>query len=200
MNTINKNDKFGIPKGFKAQQMAKMIASKYGINPNDLQQQGNWLVYLPRKRKAIAKPKNMTVEEYYRTIVLKNNPDLEAKANEFPNEEWRPVQNIGRYFDGEVDFSLYYEVSSEGRLKVVDLKDAASSYISVGYDAPTRNAMQFHLNSHDKNGNAKKTCPDVKNIVADAFLEPHDIKKFIVVHIDGDYHNNKVSNLMWVKR
>ena len=199
-NTINKGDKFTIPQGFKPATMAKMIASKYGCDPNDFQLSGKQLVYIPKKRKAVAKPKNMTVEEYYRTIVLKLNPKLETKSKEFQDEEWRPVQNLGRYFGGEVNFGLYYEVSNEGRLKTIDLKDAEKSSISYGYDAPTRQAMQFHLNAYDSQGNPQKTCPDVKYIVADAFLEPHDTKEYIVIHIDGDYHNNKVNNLMWVKR
>ena len=60
--------------------------------------------------------------------------------------------------------------------------------------------MQFHLNGYGDDGASMKTCPDVKYIVADAWLEPHDTKEFKVIHIDGDYHNNRVDNLKWVPK
>jgi DNA-binding winged helix-turn-helix (wHTH) protein len=112
------------------------------------------------------------------------------------DEEWRPVPNKGRYFGGEADYGNYYEISNLGRLRTINLQNAAKSSISCGYDAPTRKAMQFHLNH--KSG--MNTCPDVKYMVADAFLGEHDLENNMVVHIDGDYHNNRADNLKWVPR
>lgn len=196
-NTINKGDKFGIPNGYKPQQMAKMIANKYGVQAVDFELSGNWLVYSPKKKKAMAgKPDNMSVEDYFNKIVLKQNTKVAEKMKMYKNEVWRPIQNVGRYFNGEVDYSVFYEVSNMGRIKMIDCRSASRSDISVGYDTPTRNAMQFTLN--DRNGS--RTTSDVKYMVADAFLEPHDISHFEVIHIDGDYHNNKLENLQWVER
>ena len=182
--------------------MAKVLAKQYGINPNDLDFDGISLVYNPRKkaRRIISKPENMPIDKYYKEYVLPNNPKIAEEENKYPDEEWRPVQNIGRYFKGLADFSSVYEVSSYGRLKSINVEDAAKSRIYSGYEAPTRNAMQFHLNTTDQNGEALKTCPDVKYMVADAFLEPHDPKQYMVIQKDGDWRNNKVDNLMWVPR
>jgi hypothetical protein len=138
----------------------------------------------------------MTVQAYFDTIVLANNKELAAKVAMYENETWLPIQNIGRYFGGDVDYSAFYEVSNMGRIKIVDCTNAMRCDITTGYDTPTRNAMQFTLN--DRNG--KRTTSDVKYMVADAFLGEHEIKLNEVVHIDGDYHNNKADNLMWVTR
>lgn len=192
---IKKNDSFGIPQGFNAKQTAKMVAAKFGVSAADFIQFGNKIVYQPKKKVSTSKrPKGMTDEEYYRSLNLDKINQQEVKSIEA--EEWRPIQNMGRYFGGEVDYGFRYEVSNKGRLKTID---GDTFTISEGYDAPTRKAMQFHLNAK-VGGEALNTCPDVKYMVADAFLEAKDTKKYIVIHIDGDYHNNEVTNLMWVQR
>jgi DNA-binding winged helix-turn-helix (wHTH) protein len=180
------------------QTLAKMIASKYGVNPADfLVGKNGTIVYQPKrtakpKPQTISKPENMSVEEYKEKFVIPMNPDLK----DLEDEEWRPVPNKGRYFGGEADYGNYYEISNLGRLRTINLQNAAKSSISCGYDAPTRKAMQFHLNH--KSG--MNTCPDVKYMVADAFLGEHDLENNMVVHIDGDYHNNRADNLKWVHR
>jgi hypothetical protein len=193
---IKKNDSFGIPQGFNAKQTAKMIASKFGVNASDFIQFGNKIIFQPKKKVVFSKPANMTVKDYFEKIVLPNNDEIAAMVAMYDDEVWLPIQNIGRYFEGEVDYSQFYEVSNKGRIKMIDCSNAMKSNISVGYDTPTRNAMQFTLN--DRNG--KRTTSDVKYMVADAFLGDHDIKLNEVIHIDGDYHNNKSENLMWVTR
>lgn len=173
------------------------------LDPSGFEYIGNRLTHNGKKKKkkpVISKPDNMSIEEYYKNVVIPNKPELADKEQEYTNEQWLPVQNIGRYFNGEPDFSSYYMVSNFGRLKIINLKDATRSDIVRGYDAPTRNAMQFHLNGYGDDGSSMKTCPDVKYIVADAWLEPHDMKQFKVIHKDGDYHNNNVNNLQWVPR
>lgn len=151
-------------------------------------------------KQKIGKPEGMSVEEYYRTMVLPNNKKMAEKANENPDEEFRPVKNVGRYFGGNVDYGCDYSVSKDGRLRVINLQDRTKGNIYDGYPAPTRNAMQFHLNGFADDGTPMKTCPDVKYIVADAWLEPHDYKKFMVIHKDGNWKNNKAENLMWVPK
>lgn len=193
---IKKNDSFGIPQGFNAKQTAKMIAAKFGVNASDFVQFGNTIIFQPKKKVVFSKPANMSVKDYFEKIVLPNNDEIAAMVAMYDDEVWLPIQNIGRYFEGEVDYSQFYEVSNKGRIKMIDCGNAMKSNISVGYDTPTRNAMQFTLN--DRNG--KRTTSDVKYMVADAFLGDHDIKLNEVIHIDGDYHNNKSENLMWVTR
>ena len=171
----------------------------YYTSTGDLVHNGKKKIKSAPKEK-LSKPENMSVEEYYQNIVLPNNPKMAQKENQYADEDWRPVQNIGRYFNGDVDYGSYYLVSNYGRLKVINFNNAIRSDIYVGYDAPTRKAMQFHLNGYGDDGASMKTCPDVKYIVADAWLEPHDTKKFKVIHIDGDYHNNHVDNLKWVPK
>ena len=194
---LKKGDSFKL-NGMPPQTLAKMIASKYGVNPADFVQGKNGtIVYQPKrtakpKPQTISKPENMSVEEYKEKFVIPMNPDLK----DLENEEWRPVPNKGRYFGGEADYGNYYEISNLGRLRTINLQNAAKSSISCGYDAPTRKAMQFHLNH--KSG--MNTCPDVKYMVADAFLGEHDLENNMVVHIDGDYHNNRADNLKWVPR
>ena len=194
---LKKGDSFKL-NGMSPQTLAKMIASKYGVNPADFVPGKNGtIVYQPKraakpKPQTISKPENMSVEEYKEKFVIPMNPDLK----DLEDEEWRPVPNKGRYFGGEADYGNYYEISNLGRLRTINLQNAAKSSISCGYDAPTRKAMQFHLNH--KSG--MNTCPDVKYMVADAFLGEHDLENNMVVHIDGDYHNNRSDNLKWVPR
>ena len=194
---LKKGDSFKL-NGMSPQTLSKMIASKYGVNPTDFVAGKNGtIVYQPKrtakpKPQTISKPESMSVEEYKEKFVIPMNPDLKDLAD----EEWRPVPNKGRYFGGEADYGNYYEISNLGRLRTINLQNAAKSSISCGYDAPTRKAMQFHLNH--KSG--MNTCPDVKYMVADAFLGEHDLENNMVVHIDGDYHNNRADNLKWVPR
>lgn len=194
---LKKGDSFKL-NGMSPQTLAKMIASKYGASPADFVPGKNGtIVYQPKrtakpKPQTISKPENMSVEEYKEKFVIPMNPDLK----DLEDEEWRPVPNKGRYFGGEADYGNYYEISNLGRLRTINLQNAAKSSISCGYDAPTRKAMQFHLNH--KSG--MNTCPDVKYMVADAFLGEHDLESNMVVHIDGDYHNNRADNLKWVPR
>ena len=194
---LKKGDIFNL-NGMSPQTLAKMIASKYGASPADFVQGKNGtIVYQPKrtakpKPQTISKPEDMSVEEYKEKFVIPMNPDLK----DLEDEEWRPVPNKGRYFGGEADYGNYYEISNLGRLRTINLQNAAKSTISCGYDAPTRKAMQFHLNH--KSG--MNTCPDVKYMVADAFLGEHELENNMVVHIDGDYHNNRADNLKWVPR
>lgn len=183
--------------------LAKIIAKKHGLRAEDFNFDGINLIYNPKTkspRRKISKPDDMPIEEYYRKYVLPNKPELEAEDSKYSDEEWRPVQNIGRYFKGLVDYSNAYEVSNYGRLKIINLEDAIKSRIYTGYDASTRGSIQAHLNVRDENGDLRQTTGFLGNIVADAFLEPHDPKKFMVRHKDGNYANNHVDNLEWVPR
>ena len=181
---LNKGDAFSLS-GMKPEQMARIIASKYGVNPNDF-------VVKKVAKQRISKPEDMSIEDYKNKCVIPLKPELK----DIDGEEWRPVKNIGRYFGGDVSYENYYEVSNLGRVRNINLVNAAGSNVGFGYDAPTRKAMQYHLNH--KSG--MNTCPDIKYMVADAFLGEHNPESNMVIHKDGDYHNNNVSNLEWVPR
>lgn len=190
---LNKGDTFSLS-GMKPEQMARIIASKYGVNPNDFVVKRGMLTYEPKKvaKQRISKPEDMSVDDYKNKCVIPLKPELK----DIDGEEWRPIKNMGCYFGGDVDYSNYYEVSNLGRVRNIDFGNAAGSNVSYGYDAPTRKAMQYHLNH--KSG--MNTCPDIKYMVADAFLGEHNPKDNMVIHIDGDYHNNRAENLKWVPR
>lgn len=150
------------------------------------------------EKTVIGKPDGMSDEEYYQTLVKPNNKKVAAAAIE--GEEWKNFNNYNhRYFHGDLDLSKSYAVSNYGNIRILDYDDVSKCRNYNPYPAPTRNAMQISLKG-DVDGETKATCPDVKYIVADAWLEPHDTKEWMVVHKDGDWHNNKVDNLMWVPR
>lgn len=194
-NGLNKGDEF-VLNGMEPEKMARIISSKYGVSPSDfVKGKGNTIKYMPKakpKKQVVSKPEGMSVEQYKEKYVIPMKPELKDEEG----EEWRPVPNNGRYFGGDVEYGNYYEISNFGRLRTINLQNAAKSTISCGYDAPTRKAMQFHLNQES----GMNTCPDVKYMVADAFLGEHDPEDNMVIHIDGDYHNNRADNLRWVPR
>lgn len=146
-------------------------------------------------KQKISKPEGMSPKQYEDSIVKKYNEKYAKESQSlFPEEEFRPIRNSGRYFRGEADYSNYYEISNYGRLKVINFEDASKCRIVNGYDAPSSKAMQFNLNGD------QHTCPPVHNMVADAFLEPKDPHDFMVKHKNGDYHDNRAENLEWVPR
>lgn len=184
----------------------RLIAGKYHLSPEDFNynQNDKKVYYNPKKRKTVkrqkySKPADMSIKDYYSSIVLKVNPKLKEGEDIYDDEVWMPVRNAGRYFKGEADYS-FYEVSNHARLRIINLMDAEKSRILTPYPAPTRRAMQFHLTGSDEGGNAMRTCPDVKNIVADAFFKNFDPSTQRVVHKDGDWRNNNVDNLAVIDR
>jgi hypothetical protein len=150
------------------------------------------------KRQIISKPEGMSDEEYEQKLVIPNNPKFREKLEQYDDEEFRPIVNGGRYFGGAADYGCDYEVSNRGRLKVLNHSDAIKSNIYDPYPAPTRKAMQFHLNAMDDEGNKMFTCPNVAYMVANAFLGEHDPSQYTIRHKDGDWRNNNAENLEWV--
>lgn len=189
---------------------AAYIKSHYGNLDDFKYNGGGTFVYQPQKKKSSkisprSKPKGRmegeTYEQYLERIKQVNQKFADAEA-EIDGEIWKPIRNTGRYFGGMTDYTKSHEVSNMGRIRTIDFNDPMKSRISVGYDAPTRNAMQFHLDTKDENGQFLKTTPPIHTLVADAFLEPPEgnIEDYDVVHIDGDYHNNRADNLKYVLR
>ena len=190
---------------------SEILAKKYGGTPADYpyDQANNRFVYKPQtlKKKQVKKvkgrPEGMSDEEYLELVRRENEAFLKAEQ-EYADagEQWRPIKNAGRYFGGTTDYQKTHEISNMGRIRTIDFSDPMKSKISTGYDAPTRGARQFHLDSMDDSGNWLKTCPPIHTLVADAWLEPPegDVGSYSVEHIDGDYNNNRASNLRYVKR
>lgn len=186
----------------------KIIRLKYGMNPDDFEYIGNGkFVYKVKQKKTnprTKKPKFRSqdlgrkegeTEQEYLERVREINPKFAEVEGEIPGEEWRPIVNKGRYFSGDTDYTKAYEVSNMGRIRIIDFEDPMRSRISSGYDAPGKNARNFHL---DLPG--FKTTPPIHTLVADAWLpEPEGgIENYDVEHIDGNYHNNRVDNLRYV--
>lgn len=193
----------------------KIIRLKYGMNPDDFDYLGNGkFVYKlkspvrnkrtpqPEKKKEFLGRKEDETEEEYLERVRKLNPNFANVENELPGEEWRPLKNTGRYFSGTSDYTKTHEVSNMGRIRTIDFNDPMRSRISDGYDAPTRSARQFHLDTFDNRGEAQKTTPPIHTMVADAWLDAPEgnIEDYDVEHIDGNYHNNRADNLRYVLR
>lgn len=200
----------GIPfAGLKGQQF---LAKRYGGNPSDYvyDQANNRFVFQPKKvvnrrgprpKKVKGRPEGMSDEEYLELVRRENEAFLKAEQ-EYENEQWRPIKNAGRYFGGTTDYQKTHEISNMGRIRTIDFSDPMRSRISTGYDAPTRSARQFHLDSIGDNGEWLKTTPPIHTLVADAWLEPPegDIGSYSVEHINGNYNDNRAENLRYVYR
>lgn len=193
----------------------KVIRNHYKMDPNDFEYIGGGkFVYKvkPKKtRTSTRKPKFKSqdlgrkegeTEQDYLERVRELNKKFADVEKEIEGEEWRPLQNTGRYFGGATDYTRSHEVSNMGRIRTIDFSDPMKSRISTGYDAPTRNARQFHLDTHDEAGEAQKTTPPIHTMVADAWLDAPEgnIEDYDIEHIDGNYHNNRADNLRYVLR
>ena len=141
----------------------------------------------------------MSDEEYEKRFVIPNNPKYREALEEYPDEEFRPIINAGRYYGGETEYGDNYEVSNRGRIKIINHANALRSRIIQPNNAETRKGAQAHIKAYDENeGRLKDTCSNVAYMVANAFLGEHD-PSWLVKHIDGDWRNNNVENLEWVQ-
>ena len=189
---------------WKKERIAKEIEKNPKLDPNGFHWFGDELKHNEKlrpksaPRPKIGKPEGMSDKEYEQKLVIPNNEKYRAQLEKYSDEEFLPIVNGGRYFGGAVDYGCDYEVSNKGRLKVLNHGDVLKSNIYDPYPAPTRKAMQFHLNAMDNEGNKMFTCPNVAYMVANAFLGEHDPSQYTIRHKDGDWRNNNVENLEWV--
>lgn len=97
------------------------------------------------------------------------------------NEEWKAIEGYEGLYEisnlGNVR-SLNYR-NKKGCIKIMNPKNTTTGYYNICL-------------MKDK----KKTYPKIHRLVAQAFI-PNPDNKPIVNHIDGDKHNNAVSNLEW---
>lgn len=199
-----------VPEAIRPKFLKKVASEHPELDPNGFFWMGGALKHNGKKavktqapkvkRQITPKPDNMSDEEYFETIVIPQNEKVRAESEKFPDEEWRPLVNGGRYFGGEADYSKSYAISNHGRLRVLNYGNPNKSRIVNPYPAETRNAMQFNLMGAGNDGTNLHTCPNVAYMVANAFLGEQDPKLYLVRHIDGDWRNNNVDNLEWVPR
>lgn len=86
-----------------------------------------------------------------------------------------------------------YEVSNTGRVRSKN----------TGSDLTLRDTrgdgrLYFEFRYENGLGGKDKKTKSIHRAVAEAFLEKDDENADRVVHIDGDYANNSVDNLLWV--
>ena len=196
---------FSIIQSFGTEKTINIIAKKYGVNPKYFIVKNGMIIYTPhrttakRQKTNISKPVNMSNEEYTNKVVIPHM--IEKGKEEFANlkdEEWRPLPNKGRYFRGELDPSEFVEVSNMGRVRIINCANGNKSKIGSGYYAPTRGAVQFHLNATDSSGQPLRTTGFIANMIFDAFVDPEgelDPNKVKIIYIDGNPRNCRLDNL-----
>ena len=94
-------------------------------------------------------------------------------------EKWKQIAGFEKY-----------EVSNAGRIRSI----AGGGYFLTGsYDKGGRRRICL------TDSNDKRTTLMMHRLVAQAFLKnPNNLT--IVKHRDGDYDNNEVSNLYWIRK
>ena len=106
----------------------------------------------------------------------KRNP-VHTEITNFEGEVWKPV-----VWNGGI-YAKDFEVSNLGRVR-----NTADGSIVPSYYAETRKANQVHL--------GETTTPSVAHLVAESFV-PNDFGFTKIVHLDGDYQNDRWDNLEW---
>lgn len=85
-----------------------------------------------------------------------------------------------------------YEVSSYGNVRNTKTGNTLTNSLS-------RSNGYYKVTLSIKENGVSKTLPiEVHRLVAETFLPYDPLNKFVVDHIDGNKHNNNVSNLQWI--
>lgn len=99
-----------------------------------------------------------------------------------PNEQWKPIEGTkGKYF-----------ISNYGRLK---------SYCRYNARLIKPYCNQYDYLRADIRRNGKRETALIHRLVAEAFIKNDNPEEQDTIdHIDGNKHNNTVSNLRWLSR
>lgn len=130
----------------------------------------------------------MTASRARKDLSMSKEKRYEPKgeiATDFEGEIWKPVMWGGGCLKGE------YEVSNYGRV-ARPKDDFRNRYLIVEYDYKENGMCQVNLNEPD----GTRHCISLQHVVAETFI-PNPDGYQNVIHKDGDYHNNAVSNLEW---
>ena len=197
----------GIPAHIRDKFIKKVAAEHPELDPNgfyytstgDLLHNGKKRPKRTTPKPVISKPEGMSDEEYEQKLIIPNNPKYREDLEKYPDEEFRPLINGGRYYGGETEYGNDYEISNKGRIKVINHGNVLHSRIIEPNHAETKKGSQAHIMAYDEGeGKMKDTCSNVAYMVANAFLGEHDPSQWLVKHKDGDWRNNCVENLEWV--
>lgn len=181
--------------GLPFDRMINILSKKFKRPKSDFKydRKSDLIIYNPKKE-IISKPEGMSIEQYYKEMVLPNNPEMAQAEAMYNDEVWKPVGDSERYFKGgTIDVGDYYEVSNKGRIRKINLANAAKSKIINAYYGKNR-GTQVHLYGLDM-----ATTPLLKYMVANAFL-PCPGKGYKLINKDGDILNCSLDNLEWVPK
>lgn len=95
-----------------------------------------------------------------------------------PNEEWKPILGYEEYM-----------VSNLGRVR---------NRFKLLSPCPNSKTGRLYISLYNKNGQVKNLL--LARVVAATFCEGKTDERNTVNHIDGDYANNRASNLEWVSQ
>lgn len=178
METLKVGTTFrGFPYGMSEYRITSMLASKYGVNASDFICDNGIVIYKPKK-----KPSNKRARK---SIEITN----------IEGEVWKQLPNKNRFFKGELDPSRIVMVSNMGRV-------AVDNKIVKTYFAPTRNAMQVHIDTFDINGMPLKTTGFVANMIADTFIVPDGKsgkRAYNIEYKDNNPQNCILSNIVVIE-
>lgn len=167
----------------KAKDIAELVGSKTSY------------VYKIKKRMSMSEEE---IRELYRD---KNKSRRKKNAQNRKKETTRVIDKTGEVWKGVLGYEDSYEVSNYGRVKSLSRKmevhrdgETHVRYYRERLMSPSIRARYPNVNL-SRDGRPENFL--VHRLVAQAFI-PNPENKPNVNHIDGDTHNNHVSNLEWV--
>lgn len=204
-----------IPEKFQQKYLEKIKKDYPNLDPNGFYYIGNNLKHTGKKVKKSVKAKKEIIvkqagesNESFALRLSKVDSKFSEEHKKHEGEIFRPIENVMNHLINGDAYS--YEVSNMGSFRVMNGSEGWGSYRRP-YLARKQGKdfdYQVHLNK------GIDGCCVVKILVAFAFPDivkqpfnisdyptyDHFVRKWGVVHKDGDIANNTAENLKWVER